>query len=130
MKSTFYERQQIPKTSYFFCKVDIHHHVSCPHAHQQNGSTERKHCHIVEVGLALLAHASVPLKFWDDAFLAAVYLINRTPSRILNYETPLERLFHQKPDYNYLRVLRCACWPTLCSYNTHKLQFCPKGVPF
>jgi hypothetical protein len=70
--------------------------VSCPHAHQQNGSGERKHRHIVDVGLVLLAHTSVPLKFWDGAFLAIVYLINRTPSRILNYETPLERLFHQK----------------------------------
>jgi histone deacetylase 1/2 len=50
--------------------------VSCPHAHQQNGAAERKHRHIVEVGLSLLAHASMPLKFWDEAFLAATYLIN------------------------------------------------------
>jgi hypothetical protein len=39
-----------------FEKVGITHYVSCPHAHQQNGSAERKHRHIVEVGLALLAH--------------------------------------------------------------------------
>jgi hypothetical protein len=31
------------------------------------------------MGLALLAHASMPLKFWDEAFLAATYLINPTP---------------------------------------------------
>jgi histone deacetylase 1/2 len=47
----------------FFKRVGIAHHVSCPHAHQQNGSVERKHQHIVEVGLSLLAHASMPLKF-------------------------------------------------------------------
>ncbi|WVZ72601.1 hypothetical protein U9M48_021034 [Paspalum notatum var. saurae] len=35
----------------FFQKVGIAHRVSCPHAHQQNGSAERKHRHIVEVGL-------------------------------------------------------------------------------
>jgi histone deacetylase 1/2 len=34
-----------------FEKVGIAHHVSCPHAHQQNGAAERKHRHIVEVGL-------------------------------------------------------------------------------
>jgi hypothetical protein len=107
----------------FFSKVGIRHHVSCPHVHQQNGSAERKHRHIVEVGLSLLAHASVPLKFWDDVFLAAVYLINRTPSQILNYETPLERLFHRKPDYTSLRVFGCAYWPNLRPHNTHKLQF-------
>jgi histone deacetylase 1/2 len=48
----------------FFQKVGITHHVSCPHAHQQNGSAERKHRHIVEVGLSLLAHASMPLKYF------------------------------------------------------------------
>jgi histone deacetylase 1/2 len=47
----------------FFTRLGIAHHDSCPHAHQQNGSAERKHRHIVEVGLSLLAHAAMPLKF-------------------------------------------------------------------
>jgi hypothetical protein len=51
------------KLNGFFQKVGITHHVSCPHAHQQNGSAERKHRHIVKVGHALLASASMPLKF-------------------------------------------------------------------
>jgi histone deacetylase 1/2 len=63
------------KLNSFFRKVGISHLVSCPHAHQQNGAAERKHCHIVEVGLSLLAHSSMPLKYWDEAFLAATYLI-------------------------------------------------------
>jgi histone deacetylase 1/2 len=66
----------------FFQKVDITHQVYCPHAHQQNGSAERKHLHI-EVGLALLAHASMPLKFWDEAFLTATCLINMLPSKVI-----------------------------------------------
>jgi hypothetical protein len=108
------------------------HHVSCPHAHQQNALAERKHHHIVEAGFALLAHASIPLKCWDDAFLAVIYLINRTPSRILNYETPLERLFHQKPNYTFLlQVFWCAWWPNLLPYNTHKnSNSAPKDVFF
>ena len=67
------------RLSSFFERIGITHHVSCPHAHQQNGSAERKHRHIVEVGLSLLAHAFMPLMFWDEAFLIAVYLINRIP---------------------------------------------------
>jgi IS30 family transposase len=81
----------------FFSKVAISHHVSFPYTHGQNGLAERKHRHIMEVGLALFAHSSTPLKFWDNAFLATVYLINRTPSKGINYETPLEQLFHQNP---------------------------------
>ena len=85
------------KLNSFFTKVGISHLVSCPHAHQQNGSAERKHRHIVEVGLALLAEASMPLKYWDQAFLAAVYLINRLPSRVIQHMTPLERLLGLLP---------------------------------
>ncbi|WVZ95434.1 LOW QUALITY PROTEIN: hypothetical protein U9M48_041200 [Paspalum notatum var. saurae] len=107
----------------FFTKIGISHHVSCPHAHQQNGSAERKHRHIVEVGLSLLAQASTPLKFWDEAFLAATFLINRTPSKVIQFETPLERLFQTKPDYSSLRIFGCACWPNLRPYNHRMLQF-------
>jgi hypothetical protein len=59
------------KLTPFFQRVGIVHHVSCPHTHQQNGSTKRKHHHIIEVSLSLLAHASTPLKFWDEAFSTA-----------------------------------------------------------
>jgi hypothetical protein len=68
----------------FFRNTGISHHVSCPHAHQQNGSAECKHRHIVEVGLSLLAQASMPLKFWDEAFLAATFLINHIPKVLVS----------------------------------------------
>jgi hypothetical protein len=93
----------------FFSKIGIAHHVSCPHTHQQNGSAERKHRHIVEVGLSLMAQASIPLKFWDQAFLAATYLINRIPSRVIKNMTPLNKLFQQQVDYNSLHTFGC-CW--------------------
>ena len=64
-----------------------------PHAHQQNASAERRHRHLVEVELSLLAHASMPLKIWVEAFIAPTYHMNRTPSKVINLETPLEILF-------------------------------------
>jgi histone deacetylase 1/2 len=106
----------------------IVHQLSCSHAHQQNGSAERKHRHIVEIGLVLLAQASIPLKFWDEAFLATVYLINRMPSKTI-HSTPLEHLF-KKPDYSSLRTFDCACWPNLHPYTTRKLQFRSKQCVF
>jgi hypothetical protein len=118
------------KLNTFNTKVGITHLVSCPHAHQQNGAAERKHRHIVEVGLSLLAHAHMPLRFWDEAFLIATYLINRTPSKIISFETPLERLFHTKPEYSSLRTFGCACWPNLRPYNNHKLAFGSKECAF
>ena len=114
----------------FFQTLGICHHVSCPHAHQQNGSAERKYRHIVEVGLALLAGASMPLKFWEEAFPTAVHIINMLPSRVINNETPTERLLHVKPDYTSLRVFGCSCWPNLRPYNTRKLMFRSKQCVF
>jgi hypothetical protein len=60
--------------------MGISHRLSCPYTHQQNGAVERKHCHVVETGLALLSHASIPLTYWDDAFQTAYFLINRLPT--------------------------------------------------
>jgi IS30 family transposase len=93
----------------FFQCIGILHHVSYPHAHQQNGSAERKHRHIVEVGLSLLVQASMPLKFWDEAFLTTTYLINHMPSKVIHYQTPFECLFRQPLEYFDLRVFDCAC---------------------
>jgi hypothetical protein len=110
--------------------VGISHLVSYPHVHQQNGPAERKHRHIVEVGLSLLAYASMPLKYWDEAFLTAVYLINRLPSKVIQSQTPMERFFGNFGDYFLLRTFGCACWPNLCPYNRHKLAFRSKQCAF
>ena len=65
----------------------------------------------------------MPLKYWDEAFIATTYLINRLPSRVIGNSTPLERLYHQKPDYNSLKIFGCSCYPNLRPYNRHKLDF-------
>jgi hypothetical protein len=74
------------------------------------------------MGLALHAHASIPLKYWDEAFLTATYLINRIPTKLLSYSTPLEKLLGATPDCSSFRVFGCACWPNLLPYNTKKFQ--------
>lgn len=61
----------------------IQHRISCPYTSQQIEISERKHCHIVDTSLTMLSHSSMPLEFWDDAFLTVVYLINRLPSHLL-----------------------------------------------
>jgi hypothetical protein len=118
------------KLNSFFTKVGITHHVSYPHAHQLNGAAKCKHRHIIKVGLSLLAQAQMPLKFWDEVFLADTFLINRTPSKVISYSTPIERLYKVKSSYTSLRVFGCACWSNLRSYNQRKLQFRSKECVF
>uniref|UniRef100_A0A2N9E6L3 Integrase catalytic domain-containing protein n=1 Tax=Fagus sylvatica TaxID=28930 RepID=A0A2N9E6L3_FAGSY len=116
--------------SKFFQNCGIVHHISCPHTHQQNGSIEHKHHHVVESGLALLSHAHAPLRYWDDAFQSACYLINRLPTSILNFQSPFKKLFNTSPDYLFPKTFGCACWPNLRPYNTHKLQPCSSQCVF
>jgi histone deacetylase 1/2 len=47
----------------FLQHAGIVHRFSYPYNSAQNRSVERKHKHVVETRLALLAHASLPMKF-------------------------------------------------------------------
>jgi hypothetical protein len=121
------------KLNSFFRTVGISHFVSCPHTHQQNSVIERKHRHIVEMGLALLANASMPPKYWDQAFLAAIYLINRMPIKVIGFDTPMNKLFAKKLDYSSMRIFGCfvglILGPTmLTSSNIDPNSVCSWGI--
>ncbi|GAU17915.1 hypothetical protein TSUD_330400, partial [Trifolium subterraneum] len=104
-------------------EAGIQFRMSCPYTSQQNGRAERKHRHIAEFGLTLLAQAKMPLNYWWEAFSTAVYLINRLPSPVTHNESPYSLLHKKEPDYNSLKPFGCACYPCLKPYNKHKLQF-------
>lgn len=40
-----------------------------------------------------MAHSSMPLTYWDDAFNIAIFLINRPPTLIINDISPLRNCF-------------------------------------
>ena len=48
----------------FLSTNGISHLTTPPHTPEHNGLSERRHRHIVETGLSLLTHASMPLTFW------------------------------------------------------------------
>ena len=107
----------------YFQTHGITHRLICPHTHHQNGTVERKHRHLTEVGLTLLAQASMTLRFWDDAVATATHIINRIPPSSLLSTSPFEVLFRKQPDYTAFKVFGCACYPFLCPYNKHKFEF-------
>ena len=96
---------------------------SCPFTSAQNGRAERKHRHIVETGLTLLAQAKIPLKYWPEAFQTATFLINRLPTPTLTNISPIQQLFGKVPNYLSLKFFGCACFPCLRPYQNHKFQF-------
>ena len=108
----------------YLSTASISHLTSPPHTPEHNGYSKRRHRHIVEIGITLLSHASLPLTFWPHAFNTTVYLMS-TPT--LNLSTPFELIFKTKPNYAKLKIFRCLCYPWLRPYSSHKLA--PKSTP-
>ncbi|KAG8473962.1 hypothetical protein CXB51_033910 [Gossypium anomalum] len=73
----------------YLSEQGIIHQSSCPDTPQQNGVSERKNRHLVAVARALMFTMGVPKYLWGEAVLTACYLINRLPSKVLNFQTPL-----------------------------------------
>jgi len=111
------------KLNKFFQTIGFHHRLICPHTHEQNGTVERRHRHIVETGLIFLGQCSAPLRFWNYAFISLVYLINCMPTLVLQNKSSFECLFRRPPDYNFLRTFGCLCFSFLRLYHAHKLDF-------
>jgi hypothetical protein len=64
----------------------------------------------------------MPLHFLDDAFSTACYLINRMPTPSFSNHSLFDTHFNCRPDYTFLWVFGCVCWPNLHPYNSNKFQ--------
>lgn len=76
----------------------------------------------------MLYHASMPKRFWGEAFGTTVWLINRQASQNLSWESPFFKLFNREPYYSSLRVFGCRCFPFLRDYAKSKLD--PWSLPW
>lgn len=87
------------------------HQTSCINT-QQNGVAERKHRHLFNVARSLLFQSCCPLEFWSDCILTVIFLINRTPSSVLNGKSPFEIVYGKLPNYSLFKSLGCLCFAT------------------
>lgn len=70
---------------------------------------------------------NVPKHFWSYGVLTATYLINRLPSRVLDFLCPLEVLQQKKPDLSHLKVFGCTCFVHL-SATQRRDKLDPRAV--
>lgn len=57
----------------------------------------REKTHLLAVACSIMFNFNVLKNFWCDAILTATYLINRMPSCVLHYQTPLNTFVHFFP---------------------------------
>ena len=95
-------------------------------------SMKEKNRHLLKVARSLLFTANVPKKFWGDAVLTSCFLINHQPSKVLQFETPLNCLKKSFPNSRIflelkLRVFGCKAFvhntnPTKSKLNPRALE--------
>ncbi|XP_010412581.1 PREDICTED: uncharacterized protein LOC104698897 [Camelina sativa] len=79
----------------------------------------------VSVVSELSNKSSLSITFWGECILTAGYLINQTPSSVLNGVTPYEKLHGQPPTYDHVKVFDSLCY---AQNQTHKGdKFAPRS---
>lgn len=69
--------------------------------------------HLLNVARSLLFQSSLPLKFWSECVLTATYLINKTPSSVLNARSPYELVYGFYRVISHLRIIGSLCFATV-----------------
>ncbi|XP_071718218.1 uncharacterized protein [Rutidosis leptorrhynchoides] len=118
-----------------FCETKgIIYQTTCPHTPQQNGVSERKNRILLEITRALMIESNVPKSFWPEALATATYLLNRLPTRALDFKNPLETLakFYKPPSNLTLkpRIFRCTVFVHIPKGERTKLDLCAEKCVF
>lgn len=71
--------------------------LTAPYSPQQNGVVERRNLTVVAAARSMLKAAEMPAQFWGEAVVAAVYLLNRSPTKSLDGVTPYEAWHGRRP---------------------------------
>lgn len=66
--------------------------------------------------------ANMPKFFWNHALSHTLFLINRIPTKDLNYMAPHQIVFQELPDISTLKVFGCLCFAATLSTPRGKLD--------
>jgi len=113
--------------SNFFLENGTIHQSSCVDTPQQNGVAERKNRHLLEVARALFFQNKAPKYLWGETILTGTYLINRMPSKIFNFKTPLDVFTSAFPNNRLsctlpLKIFGCTVFVHIHEPNQGKLE--------
>ena len=109
----------------FLESEEIKHETSCPYTPQQNGLAERKIGDIVDKSRTFLIQGNIPTNLWGFAVMTAIHLINRLPSKVLDFRSPIDLLEEYFPNIKLktglpVKVFGCVCYVHNPKYKQNK----------
>ena len=117
------------KFKLYLLKHGIIHQLSPIYTPESNGLVERINRTILNKVRCLLFNANLPKYLWGEAVLVATYLYNRTPHSKLDYKTPYELKYNQKPNISNIRTFGSIAFYKLKSNKVKKLDIkANKGI--
>lgn len=75
------------------------------------------HHMLMEKAWTMHIAAGCPAYLWDEFYLMAVHLHEKTIMKSLNGTTPFKLWHNQKPDYSYMHEIGCHAFVLI--QNTH-----------
>ena len=94
----------------YFEAQGIQYEFTIRYTPQQNGVAERMNRTIIDKARCMLLNSKLSKGFWTEAVLAAVYLINRSPTNALKEKVPAEMWYDEKPNLEKLRIFGCIAY--------------------
>ena len=120
----FFYRQwtRIGYERFFLSSKGIIHQTTCVETPEQNGMIERKHQNLLNVTRALIFLAHLPLLFWDFFVQHATFLINCTPTPLLQNIALYEKFHGKSCDLSILCVFGCLCYSSTLTAHRKKIR--------
>ncbi|GJW70144.1 retrovirus-related pol polyprotein from transposon TNT 1-94 [Tanacetum coccineum] len=106
-----------------FCKQEgIERQFTTAYTPQQNGVAERMNITLLERARAMLATASLGKSFWAEAVYTACYVINRSPSTVVELKKPMKMWTGKPVNYSGLHIFRSPIYVMYNSQEATKLD--------
>ena len=86
-----------------------------------NGVAERRNRTLKDMVRSMISHSSLPESLWGEALKAAVYILNRVPSKAVT-KTPYELWTGKKPSIRHLHIWGCPAEARPYRPNEKKLD--------
>jgi hypothetical protein len=89
---------------------------------QQNSVVEHRNQTVIGTARSMLKAKGLPGMFWTEAIAAAMYVLNRSPTKGVAGKTPYEVWHGRKSVVHHLRTFSCIAYVKDTSPNMKKLD--------